>query len=164
MQRDRERELGGGPDQIGAVRAVAFRLPLTTVATAFAAVVALGGCGGGDAIATSPAPASAADASAMPGPQSGPQKVSGAEAKAKVAEGALLYDVRTPEEFAEGDVEGAVNLPVDSIADRLAEVPEGKAVVVYCRSGGRSARAAKALHEAGRGPVYDLGPMSAWPQ
>lgn len=87
--------------------------------------------------------------------------VDGARARALVAAGALLVDVRTPAEFDEGHVEGAVNIPVQELATRLSEVPRDKEVVVYCRSGGRSANATDILAEAGY-TVHDLGPMSAW--
>jgi hydroxyacylglutathione hydrolase len=58
-------------------------------------------------------------------------------------------DVRTPEEYAAGHVPGAVNIPHDQVADRLAEVPKDKDVVLYCRSGRRSALAGEVL--AGKG-------------
>jgi len=64
---------------------------------------------------------------------------------------ASLYvlDVRAPEEYAAGHVPGAVNIPHDQVADRLAEVPKDKDVVLYCRSGRRSALAGEVL--AGKG-------------
>ncbi len=89
------------------------------------------------------------------------QKVSGTEAKELVQAGALIVDVRTPQEFAEGHIEGAVNVPVDVLESRLGELGTSEQVVVYCRSGARSARAAKIVAESGK-KVYDLGPMSAY--
>lgn len=78
-------------------------------------------------------------------------------------EGALLLDVRTPEEYAEGHLPGALNIPVDQVAKRLDEVgPKDKPVVVYCRSGRRSGLAAVTLEKAGFQSVHDLGAMSAW--
>jgi len=74
----------------------------------------------------------------------------------------LLIDVRTPEEFASGHIEGAVNIPVDALAGRLSEVPEGQPVVVYCRSGNRSATASRILAEAGYNAIYDLGGLQGW--
>lgn len=88
-------------------------------------------------------------------------RIDGEKARALVEAGAFLLDVRTPEEFAEGHVEGATNIPVDALAERLADVPKDHDVVVYCRSGGRSARAASLLREAGY-QVHDLGGMDAW--
>lgn len=85
------------------------------------------------------------------------------EAHRWVEAGATLVDVRTPEEFAAGHLPGAVNIPVDDLSLRLEELgaPE-KPVVVYCRSGGRGARAEKLLKERGFQQVLNLGPMSAW--
>ncbi len=85
-------------------------------------------------------------------------------ARAMVAAGARLVDVRSPEEFADGHIEGAVNIPVQELGQRLAELEDAKekGVVVYCRSGKRSARAAEILAGAGHRSVYDLGGMSSW--
>jgi phage shock protein E len=77
-----------------------------------------------------------------------------------VDEGATLLDVRTAAEFGRGHVRGALNIPVQVLADRIDEVP-GDRVVVYCRSGGRSASAAKLLLRHGK-EVTDLGAMSSW--
>jgi phage shock protein E len=83
------------------------------------------------------------------------------EARRRVAEGALLLDVRTPQEFAAGHVDGAKNIPVQDLARRIAELGAPRQVVVYCRSGGRSASAAQILRQAGH-DVLDVGPMSAY--
>ena len=87
-------------------------------------------------------------------------KVDGEQARSRVAAGAFLLDVRTPEEFTAGHIEGATNIPLDQLGGRLGDVPSG-AVVVYCRSGNRSGQAATLLCDAGY-DVYDLGPMTAW--
>lgn len=82
--------------------------------------------------------------------------------RALVANGALLLDVRTPEEFREHHVEGAVNIPVQELASRMREVgSHERPVVVYCRSGGRSASAAALLKRAGY-QVHDIGGMGNW--
>lgn len=78
-----------------------------------------------------------------------------------VDEGATLLDVRTPGEFASGHVEGAVNIPVQELGARMAEVPRDRPVVVYCHSGARSASAAERLSSDGY-EVLDLGAMSNW--
>lgn len=83
-----------------------------------------------------------------------------------VARGAPLIDVRTPQEFAAGHVEGAINIPVDQVGARLTEIKnlaagKDQTLVIYCRSGNRSAHAARALRAAGY-EVVDFGPMSAW--
>ena len=67
------------------------------------------------------------------------------------AEGAAVIDVRTPEEYAEGHVEGATNIDVQAtdFDDRVAELDRDTTYVVYCRSGNRSAAAAERMREAG---------------
>ena len=79
-----------------------------------------------------------------------------------VARGALLLDVRTPAEFQEAHLPTARNIPVQELPGRLHEVGStDRDVVVYCRSGGRSAAASAILRAAGY-QVRDLGPISAW--
>lgn len=90
-----------------------------------------------------------------------PARINGKRARELINEGASLIDVRSAGEFQGGHLDEARNIPVDQIAQRVGEIPQGP-VVLYCRSGMRSARAAKALRNTGREDVYDLGPMSAW--
>lgn len=87
--------------------------------------------------------------------------VNGPVAQQLVADGAALVDVRSPEEFAEGHIEGAKNIPVSEIASRMSEIPKDQKVVTYCASGRRAQQAATTLRENGY-EVYELGPMSAW--
>ena len=89
-------------------------------------------------------------------------RTSGEEAKKLVQQGALLLDVRTTEEYAGGHIQGAINIPVQNLEARLSEVPKDKAVVVYCRSGGRSHRAKELLKNKGHTQVYDIGGMGNW--
>jgi len=87
----------------------------------------------------------------------------GIDARRLVGEGAAIVDVRTTEEFASGHIDGAVNIPVVELRHRMGEIgPKDVPVVVYCRSGNRSATAARTLKEGGFKSVHDLGPMSAW--
>lgn len=87
------------------------------------------------------------------------------KAKKMVEGGARLVDVRSPEEYGSGHLDGAVNIPVGELDSRLAELePKDKPIVVYCASGFRSARAAKALSAAGFSEVGDLGSMDDWPK
>ncbi len=80
-----------------------------------------------------------------------------------VKEGAVLLDVRTPEEFAAGHVEGALNIPVQVLEQQLAKLPQkDRPIVIYCRSGRRSAAAKTLLEQAGYTKTYDLGAMSNW--
>lgn len=88
-------------------------------------------------------------------------RVDGAEARALVASGAVLLDVRTPEEFRDGHLDGALNVPVSELEAHLDELPAGRPLVVYCASGRRSARAVGLLRARGL-DARDLGPMRAW--
>jgi rhodanese-related sulfurtransferase len=74
----------------------------------------------------------------------------------------ILVDVRTPEEYAEGHIAGSVNIPLQGLESRLAELPTDRPIVFYCRSGNRSAQAASILQGAGFAPVYDLGGIIDW--
>jgi rhodanese-related sulfurtransferase len=74
----------------------------------------------------------------------------------------LLIDVRTPEEFASGHIPGAINISVQTLPDRLSEIAEDQTIVVYCRSGNRSATATDILVAAGYAPVFDLGGIQDW--
>jgi rhodanese-related sulfurtransferase len=125
---------------------------LSTTAAALALAAALG-------LAAAPVRGAAAD------PEPPPGYVDGPTARALVAAGARVVDVRTPQEFAEGHVPGAVNIPHDEIARRAGEIgPPSTRVVLYCRSGKRSAIAAGTLAGLGYDKVYDLGSFSAWPR
>lgn len=107
----------------------------------------------------------ATTASLLAGSACATPSISGEAAKNLVTQkGAFLLDVRTPEEFKEGHVAGATNIPVQVLESRMAELSDKKDVdiVVYCRSGMRSAKAAAMLKEKGFTKVHDLGGMSNW--
>jgi len=77
----------------------------------------------------------------------------------------LLLDVRTPEEFAGGHIEGALLVPVAELPDRLDQLGgyEDRGVVVYCERGGRANQALDILAEAGFHNLVILdGSMSRW--
>lgn len=74
-----------------------------------------------------------------------------------------ILDVREPHEAAAGAIEGSRLIPLGSLPARLGEIDAGARVVVYCRSGGRSARATRILREAGVTRTYSLrGGILAW--
>lgn len=90
------------------------------------------------------------------------------KAKALLAKDAsiTLLDVRTAEEFNGGHIPGAKLLPYDQIDAKsiAALAPDKKAtIIVYCRSGRRSAIAAKTLEGLGYRQVFDLGGINTWP-
>jgi len=88
--------------------------------------------------------------------------ISPSEARRLVGEGARLIDVRTPQEYAAGHIEGAVNIPVHELRARLDKVgPKDRPVVLYCASGARSGMAARMLKAEGW-TARNLGAMSRW--
>lgn len=79
--------------------------------------------------------------------------------------GIVILDVRTPAEWKEGVLEGAVllNFYSDAFKEELTKIDPDKKVYIYCRSGGRSAKAAQILSENGYSEVYNLlGGIGAW--
>jgi phage shock protein E len=94
-------------------------------------------------------------------------KINAQDAKAKMdaSMGFVLLDVRTPEEFNDERIPGAINLPLDEIEEKVESVASdlNQEIYVYCRSGNRSAQAAKILVELGYTKVYDFGGIIDWP-
>ena len=76
----------------------------------------------------------------------------------------LILDVRTPGEYSTGHIEPSVNIPDYALAERLGELEahRGEPVVVLCERGGRSAKAARILSEAGFTVLDYSGGMNAW--
>lgn len=93
--------------------------------------------------------------------------ITGQEVKKRMEQNpkGVVLDVRTPAEFAEGHIPGAVNLPVDEVKAKVEALIADKqtAIVVYCRSGARSATAARTLKALGYTDVADMGGLSNWP-
>jgi len=77
--------------------------------------------------------------------------------------GAVLLDVRTPEEYRNGHIPGSKNIPLQTI-DRVGSVAENKdtALYVYCQSGARSRQAARALKQMGYTNVNNIGGIAAY--
>lgn len=79
-------------------------------------------------------------------------------------EGQVL-DVRTPEEWASGTIKGAIKMNFfdNDFNEQIEKLDKNKPVYVYCKSGGRSGKAAKKMKKMGFKTVYDLnGGMGAW--
>ena len=77
----------------------------------------------------------------------------------------VVLDVRTPAEYAEGHLPGAINIPNGELAARVAELADakGRDIVVYCRSGVRAARALDVLGKAGYERLFHLqGDYNRW--
>lgn len=95
------------------------------------------------------------------------RKINAEEAKKMMDDGEawILLDVRTQEEYSDRRIDGARLIPDYEIKGRAeAELPDKNArILVYCRSGRRSAQAAKDLAEMGYTKVYDFGGIIDWP-
>jgi rhodanese-related sulfurtransferase len=87
------------------------------------------------------------------------------ERYAGLPEPPLLLDVRTAGEHAGGHVPGSLNVPIQELPDRLAQLEAGRrrGVIVYCESGGRTRAALRLLRDAGFTDVARLaGDMRRW--
>ena len=73
-----------------------------------------------------------------------------------------LVDVRTPGEFAEGTIPGALNIELATLETQLKKIPTDKPVVLFCRSGNRSGMAVGILAQHGYSEVYNLGGVGGW--
>lgn len=90
------------------------------------------------------------------------QNVTCTEMLELVDDGAVLIDVRTLAEYNAQHLDGAINLPVENIASTIETEVDDKniKIVLYCRSGNRSATAGQTLIDMGYKNVYDMGGMS----
>ena len=77
--------------------------------------------------------------------------------------GAVLLDVRSPQEYGEGHIPGSQNVPLQQL-DKVEEVTENKDTVlyVYCRSGARSRQAVSLLQAMGYTNVHNIGGIAAY--
>lgn len=95
------------------------------------------------------------------------RKISAADAKARMDSGdeIIILDVRTEEEYDAGHITDAILVPNETIIDEQPELlPDLDAeILVYCRSGNRSAQAAKKLIAIGYTNVVDFGGIIDWP-
>ena len=95
------------------------------------------------------------------------QKITAAEAQKIMDEGVpyILLDVRTEEEYKEAHIAGSILLPhTDISSNALEQLPDkNEIILIYCRSGRRSAEAAEALAQMGYSHVYDFGGIIDWP-
>ena len=95
------------------------------------------------------------------------EKISAEDAKTMMdgSQDITILDVRTQEEYDLGHIAGAVLIPVDDIADKAEQILTDKSetILVYCRSGRRSALAAQTLSDLGFTAVYDFGGIIDWP-
>lgn len=94
------------------------------------------------------------------------RQVSSKEAAAMMEEETdyIILDVRTPEEYEEKHITGAVNLPNETIGtEEIAQLPDKKQLIlVYCRSGNRSKQASKKLADLGYTNIIEFGGIKDW--
>ena len=110
-------------------------------------------------------------AAATPAPNATPvveyKKISAEDAKTRMDSGdeIIILDVRTQEEYDAGHIAGAILIPNETIVDKQPELlPDLNAeILVYCRSGNRSAQAANKLIAIGYTNVVDFGGIIDWP-
>lgn len=81
--------------------------------------------------------------------------------KALLADGAILVDVRTPSEFRDGHIQGAINLPLQTLDSNLNKLKKDQVIITCCRSGSRSGMARRQLQAAGFTQVYNGGAWSS---
>jgi len=93
-----------------------------------------------------------------PAPASSPATQSASTTRHALPAGTVVYDVRTPDEYAAGHGTSAVLLPLADIeAGTYPDVAKTTPIAVYCRSGNRSAQAVRLLKQAGYTDITDIG-------
>lgn len=75
----------------------------------------------------------------------------------KIQQGAMIVDVRTPQEFSAGHLDNAVNFPLSELDKHFSTIDKNRPIVVYCRSGNRSGIAYDYLVEQGFTQVHNGG-------
>ena len=92
-----------------------------------------------------------------------PANISVSDANQRFTEGAFLLDVRTPEEWNESHVDGAVLIPLNELDARVSELPTDQDILIICRSGNRSASARDLLRGYGLKRTTSInGGINAW--
>jgi rhodanese-related sulfurtransferase len=76
--------------------------------------------------------------------------------------GALLFDVRETDEYNEAHAAGAMLVPLSELPHRVGDFPDDQQLLLICKSGGRSMRAAEFLAEHGRDVTNVAGGTMAW--
>ena len=82
------------------------------------------------------------------------------QAEKKLSDGAVLIDVRTEEEYQQGNIKNSINIPLNEI--ETLDYEKDTVIIVYCRSGARSKNAANVLINNGYTNVYDFGSIDNW--
>ena len=139
-------------------------MKLTPYFALLAVLLLLAGCGSaGTAVPeTSEAPDTT---EATEGPGYRQVTMEEAIAMMEAESGYILLDVRTPQEFRDRHIPGAINVPNEDIGTgKILELPDkGQLILVYCRSGNRSKQASEKLAALGYTNVVEFGGINDWP-
>lgn len=127
-----------------------MKTPRLALVLTLAGAVGLAGCSAG-----TPSPASSPGTETI-GPQSTPDSTTVPLALS------TIIDVRTPAEYAEGHLDGAMNIDVQAadFADRIAELPTDAEYIVYCRTGSRAGAAVAQMTALGFTDVTNAGSLA----
>ena len=89
--------------------------------------------------------------------------VSDARAMLQPSSNVLVIDVRLPEEYVQGHLKGAINIPLSDLPLRIGGLEHNRPILVYCQTGIRGAQASSILVKAGFTKVFNLeGGITAW--
>lgn len=87
------------------------------------------------------------------------------EYKNMISDKSIILDVRTPEEFVKGHLDGAININYfdENFIEQVSSLDKSKALLIHCAAGGRSAKAMNSLKDKGFSKLYNmLGGYNAW--
>lgn len=89
--------------------------------------------------------------------------ISSEEAFKMMNDDTIILDVRTNEEYNNGHIKNALNIPLDDIINEKIDIDKNKTILVYCQSGNRSQKASSKLVSLGYEKIYNFGGINNWP-
>lgn len=91
------------------------------------------------------------------------ETISSEEAFKMMNDDTIILDVRTNEEYNNGHIKNALNIPLDDIINEKINIDKNKTILVYCQSGNRSQKASSKLVSLGYEKIYNFGGINNWP-
>lgn len=91
------------------------------------------------------------------------ETISSEEAFKMMNDDTIILDVRTNEEYNNGHIKNALNIPLDDIINEKIDIDKNKTILVYCQSGNRSQKASSKLVSLGYERIYNFGGINNWP-
>lgn len=91
------------------------------------------------------------------------ETISAEEAFKMMNDDTIILDVRTNEEYNNGHIKNALNIPLDDIINEKIDIDKNKTILVYCQSGNRSQKASSKLISLGYEKIYNFGGINNWP-